>query len=206
MAFNNETELSLESNLNSDIQKVSGLTYIADYISPEQQNQLLKIIDQQEWSIKANRRIQQYGYQYDYKNGSFVSSSYLGTLPDWVQSIANRLADDGLMPNIPDQVIVNEYQPNQGIVSHIDCTPCFGNTIITLSLGSACVMEFRHPQTQETARILLQPRSLLIFQGEARYVWEHGILACEQDNYQGREFDRTRRVSLTFREVLFPYK
>ena len=206
MAFNNETELTLESHLNSDIQKVSGLTYIADYILPEQQNQLLKIIDRQEWSIKANRRIQQYGYQYDYKNGSFVSSSYLGALPDWVQNIANRLADDGLMPNIPDQVIINEYQPGQGIVSHVDCTPCFGNTIITLSLGSSCVIEFRHPQTQETARILLQPGSLLIFQGGARYVWEHGIFACEQDNYQDKEFDRARRVSLTFREVLFPYK
>lgn len=206
MAFNNETELSLESNLNYDIQKVSGLTYIADYILPEQQNQLLKIIDQQEWSIKANRRIQQYGYQYDYKNGSFVSSSYLGTLPDWVQSIANRLADDGLMTTIPDQVIINEYQPGQGIVRHVDCMPCFGNTIITLSLGSGCVMDFRHPQSEEKARVLLQPGSLLIFQGGARYVWEHGIAARKRDNYQGREFKRTRRVSLTFREVLFPYK
>ncbi len=206
MAFKNETELALESNLNSDIQKVSGLTYIAGYISPEQQNQLLTIIDQQEWSLKAKRRIQQYGYQYDYKNGSFVSSNYLGALPDWIQSIANLLADDGLMANIPDQVIVNEYQPGQGIVSHIDCIPCFGKTIITLSLGSNCVIEFRHPQTQEKARILLHPGSLLIFQGVARYVWQHGIAARKRDNYQGREFDRTRRVSLTFREVLFPYK
>ena len=110
------------------------------------------------------------------------------------------------MANVPDQVIVNEYQPGQGIVSHTDCIPCFGNTISILSLGSECVMDFTHSQTQEKAQILLQTGSLLILKGAARYNWQHGIVACQQDNYKGQEFIRTRRVSMTFREVLFPYK
>lgn len=206
MIFPSETELALEINPNSDLQKVSGLTYIPEYITRDEQNQLIEVIDQQEWSVKTQRRIQQYGYQYDYRYGSFASSTYLGALPNWVQRLANRLTNEGFMPNISDQVIVNEYQPGEGIVKHIDCIPCFSSTIITLSLGSACVMEFTHSQTKENIKILLEPGSMLIFQGEARYVWQHGIAACKQDNYQGKIFVRERRVSMTFREVLFPYK
>jgi alkylated DNA repair dioxygenase AlkB len=206
MLFQNKDELALESYLDSEITKISGLTYIPDYINIDEQSELLAIIDQQSWSIRTGRRIQHYGYQYDYKNGSLASSTYLGALPDWAQSIASRLANDGLMANVPDQLIVNEYQPGQGIVRHIDCIPCFGNTIVTLSLGSPCVMDFTHSQTKEEAKLLLQPGSLLVFHEAARYVWQHGIAERDREQYNGREFVRTRRVSLTFREVLFPYK
>lgn len=206
MEFLNETDVAGENYQDSEIKKVSGLTYIPDYITKNEEIHLIEIIEQQKWSIKTHRRVQEYGYKYDYKNGSFASSAYLGALPDWLQSLAVRFAEDGLMGNVPDQVIVNEYQPGQGIVSHIDCLPCFGNTIITLSLGSECVINFTHSQSKEDAKILLQPGSLLIFKGGARYIWEHGIPACERDNYKGREIVRNRRISLTFREVLFPYK
>jgi alkylated DNA repair dioxygenase AlkB len=206
MVFPTNNTLAVGTSLNSEIQKISGLTYIPDFIQENEQTRLLEIIDQQQWSTKEQRRIQEYGYKYDYKNGSFVSSTYLGKLPDWIQNIANQLSENGLMANVPEQVIINEYQPGQGIVSHIDCIPCFGNTIIILSLGSDCVMNFTHSQTQEQVKILLRPGSLLVSQGEARYVWSHGILACKQDSYKGQDFVRNRRVSLTFREILFPYK
>lgn len=206
MEFPNKAELAIENYRDSEITKVPGLVYIPNYLNKEEQDDLIEMIDQQVWSIKDQRKIQEYGYKYDYKDGSFAASTHLGSLPDWAQSIAVRLAEDGLMINIPDQVIVNEYQPGQGIVSHTDCIPCFGNTIVTLSLGCDCVMNLTHYQTQEEAKILLQPGSLLIFKGKARYRWQHGIIACKQDNYQGREFMRVRRVSITFREVLFPYK
>lgn len=201
-----KAEFSLEHNLNPDIEVISGLTYIPDYINVDEQKALMDKLDQQEWLIKTQRRIQCFGYKYDFKEGSFISSTYLGDLPDWIQPLVNRLASDGLMPNSPDQVIVNEYQPGEGIVSHIDCIPCFGNIISILSLGSPCVMDFSHSQTKEEAKLLLQPRSLLVLQGAARYVWQHGIAACDREQYGGKEFVRTRRVSLTFREVLFPYK
>lgn len=206
MVFPSKRTLAVDTSLNSEIQKISGLTYIPDFIEGNEQTRLLEIIDQQQWSIKEQRRIQEYGYKYDYKNGAFVSSTYLGNLPDWIQNIANQLSENDLIANVPDQVIINEYQPGQGIVSHIDCIPCFGNTIIILSLGSSCVMTFTHCQTHETVQVLLQPGSLLISQREARYAWSHGIIACKQDSYKGQNFVRERRVSLTFREVLFPYK
>jgi alkylated DNA repair dioxygenase AlkB len=201
-----ETELGLEANLESDAIQIPGLTYLPHYITVDEQNKLINIIDQQEWSTKLRRRVQHYGYRYDYKNGSLASSSYLGDLPNWAGGIAKRLSDDGLTTKVPDQVIINEYEPGQGITSHIDCVPCFGKTIISLSLGSSCVMDFTHSQIKQKASILLLPRSLVVMQGAARYEWQHSIAARKKDKYKGRELVRTRRVSMTFREVLFPYK
>jgi len=202
----NETEFNLENSFESEVKEIPGLAYIPDYINLDEQNQLLNAIDQQEWSTKLKRRVQHYGYRYDYKNGSLASSKYLGALPDWAQSIASRLYDDGLTPKLFDQVIVNEYEPGQGITNHIDCIPCFGNTIISLSLGSFCVMDFTHCHTKEKASLLLYSGSLVVMQGAARYDWEHGIAARKKDKYKDREIVRSRRVSMTFREVLFPYK
>ncbi|MCA1992374.1 MAG: alpha-ketoglutarate-dependent dioxygenase AlkB [Coleofasciculus sp. S288] len=190
----------------ANVKGIIGLTYVPNYIDEDEQNQLLNIIDQQEWSTKLKRRVQQYGYRYEYQKGILASSSYLGELPDWAGCLAERLYSDRLTAQLPDQVIVNEYEPGQGITSHIDCIPCFGKTIISLSLGSPCVMEFIHSQTQGKAANLLLPGSLMVMQGAARYIWQHGIAARKKDLYEGREIIRTRRVSLTFREVLFPYK
>src|SRR5262249_22705703 len=112
------------------------------------------------------------------------------------------LCEQGLVPVRPDQVIVNEYLPGQGIANHIDCQPCFTDTIISLSLGSPCVMDFTHKQTQQVISLLLESRSLVVLQGEARYDWMHGIPARKSDRYGGMMILRERRVSLTFRKVI----
>ncbi len=195
-----------DRNLQPDTIKITGLSYIHDYINADRQNQLLNIIDLQEWSTKLKRRVQHYGYRYDYHKGLLASSSYLGSLPDWLKSLAEQLFSDRLTTKIPDQVIINEYEPGQGIANHIDCVPCFGKTIISLSLGSPCIMNFTYSPSSETLPILLPPGSIIIMQDAARYDWQHGISALKKDKYQDREIMRTRRVSLTFREVLFPYK
>ncbi|RZL05487.1 MAG: DUF11 domain-containing protein, partial [Pedobacter sp.] len=102
----------------------------------------------------------------------------------------------------PDQVIINEYTPGQGISPHIDCEPCFGNTIISLSLGSACIMEFTHRKHGQKVEILLRPRSLVVLSGESRSLWTHGIPVRKQDVFGGCKFIRSTRVSLTFRKVI----
>ncbi len=206
MSFPNQTWQDRENFSQVSVERIPGLTSIPNYLSESEQGQLINIIDQQEWVLRTGRRVQHYGYRYDEKNGSLASTQYLGVLPDWLQTLANRFHEDYLTQRVPDQVIVNEYQPGQGIINHIDCIPCFGNTIITLSLGSPCVMDFIHARTKEREAMLLLPGSLLIFQKAARMLWQHGIAARQIDKYAGTELVRTRRISLTFREVLFPYK
>ena len=58
-------------------------------------------------------------------------------------------------------MIVNEYVAGQGISAHIDCIPCFGDKIISLSLGGAITMDFTRKDLKHNLR--LAPRSLLIF-------------------------------------------
>ena len=96
MSSLNDTESKLKVYREADIGKIPGLTYISGYINEREQTQILGNIERQEWSIKAERRVQQYGYQYDYKNGEFSSSRYLGELPDWLDEIARRFCNDGL--------------------------------------------------------------------------------------------------------------
>jgi alkylated DNA repair dioxygenase AlkB len=181
---------------------ISGLTYIPDYIDAPTEALLIQTIDAQPWITELKRRVQHYGWRYDYKARSVTNDLRIGALPDWLQHYAVRLQQAGLFSEIPDQVIINEYQPGQGISSHIDCVPCFADTIASLSLGSPCVMDFTHSETCEKLSLLLEPCSLLVLSGDARYVWQHAIAGRKTDRYNGQIIQRTRRISLTFRKVL----
>lgn len=48
---------------------------------------------------------------------------------------------------------------------------------------------------------MLEPRSLLLLTGAARYEWTHGIPARRSDIVDGLRRPRAGRVSLTFRSV-----
>lgn len=180
---------------------VSGLSYILDFIDGAAGSDLIKTIDAQPWNTELKRRVQHYGWRYDYKARSVTNDLRIGALPDWLQSYAVRLQQAGLFTELPDQAIINEYQPGQGISAHIDCVPCFADTIASLSLGSPCVMDFTHSKAGEKSSLLLEPHSLLVLSGDARYVWQHAIATRKTDRYNGQIISRTRRVSLTFRKV-----
>ncbi len=181
---------------------IRGLTYIPDYVSADEEQTLIAHIDQQSWITDLKRRVQHYGYRYDYKVRAVTSDAYLGSLPDWLQPLAQKLYDDRTFPAVPDQAIVNEYLPGQGISAHIDCVPCFADTIASLSLGSPAVMQFANPQTSAKRDILLKERSLIILSGEARYEWTHSIPARKADIVNSLKINRDRRVSLTFRNII----
>jgi alkylated DNA repair dioxygenase AlkB len=179
---------------------VSGLLYIPHYISQPHHDFLFETIDAQSWRGDLARRTQHYGYVYDYRAKSVDAASRLGDLPAWLQRIAVQLVADGLMPKAPDQAIINEYAPGQGIASHIDCVPCFDDVVISLSLAAAVVMDLK--QKENHVPLLLEPRSLLLLRSEARYHWTHGIAKRQQDTVNGTSFPRERRLSITFRNVI----
>lgn len=180
---------------------IPGLAYISNFIDANAEAALIATIDHQPWLHDLKRRVQHYGWRYDYKARGITQDLRIGPIPDWLDGLCQRLATDGIFSRVPDQVIINEYQPGQGISSHIDCVPCFGNTIASLSLGSACVMDFVHSATSEKQSHLLEPCSLLALSADARYQWQHAIPARQNDKWQGESFPRTRRISLTFRTV-----
>jgi alkylated DNA repair dioxygenase AlkB len=184
------------------LSKVKGLSYIPEYITNEEQTSFWKSINSENWLGDLKRRVQHYGYKYDYKARFIDYSMKIGELPEWTMLLAKKLHQDGYMSAIPDQLIVNEYKPGQGIASHIDCEPCFGDTIISLSLGSTCLMDFINKETKEKVEVFLEPRSLVVLKDDARYLWTHGITAKKSDYFKGQKHERSTRISLTFRNVL----
>jgi alkylated DNA repair dioxygenase AlkB len=182
--------------------KIPGLSYCPDFISPVEENDLIKTIDSQPWRSDLKRRVQHYGYRYDYKARLISPDLYIGHLPNWLRIYTNKFVQSGIFSKEPDQVIVNEYQPGQGIAPHIDCIPCFGDIISSLSLGSTCLMDFADTQSNDKMTMPLAPRSLLVLSEEARTRWTHGIASRKSDIVNGHKILRERRVSLTFRNIL----
>lgn len=195
-----QLELFLSAKVNEP--EIPGLKYIEDFIDKNTEYELLTIIDQQEWLIDLKRRVQHYGYKYDYRARRIDYSMYLGALPGWLSPITEKMVAFNLIPEFPDQAIINEYLPGQGITSHIDCKPCFTNTIVSLSLNSPCVMNFDCTVDGERQSKFLKPRSLVILQGESRYLWKHGIPPRKSDQWDNQKIMRDRRVSITFRKVI----
>jgi len=181
---------------------IDGLKYLPDFLNAECEQQLLTEIDGRSWLGDLKRRVQHYGYKYDYRARIIDTSMFLGPLPGWAQSLASDLQKQKVFPNIPDQLIVNEYRPGQGISAHVDCEPCFGDVIASITLGSGCTMDFTRVYGHEKFSQHLEPRSLVVMTGEARYAWKHAIPPRKTDLLDGRRIARGRRVSLTFRTVL----
>ena len=179
-----------------------GLRYLPGYIPLHLEARLLSLLDAAPWLDDLKRRVQHYGYRYDYKSRRIDHSMYLGPLPHWCEYYAQKLAAEGVFSSPPDQVIINEYMPGQGIAAHIDCTPCFEDTIVSLSLGSPCVMNFTQ-LSDPTQRYdqLLERGSAVVLQHAARFEWQHGIKSLKSDTINGQRVPRQRRVSLTFRKV-----
>lgn len=184
----------------------SGLTYLAGFVTPPEAALLAQQINAAPWRDDLKRRVQHYGYRYDYKARQARREDYLGPLPDFLNALAHRLRDEGHFPSPPDQVIVNEYGAGQGISAHVDCQPCFGDVIASLSLLSPCMMRLQQVRTGEIADLWLEPASLIVLTGPARHDWTHAIPARQSDVVAGQRHPRARRVSLTFREMRFGIK
>lgn len=188
---------------NDEGSAIQGLQYIEDYITEVQHDWLLARIDKHQWLNDLKRRVQHYGFKYDYRARKVNLDMHIGELPKWLKVVSEKLQKEGHTPEVADQVIVNEYLPGQGISSHIDCEPCFKDTIVSLSLGSGCVMNLTKASDKtKKIPIWLEPRSLVVLSGEARSEWLHGIAARKWDEWNGQKHERKRRVSLTFRKVI----
>ena len=186
------------------IPEVGGLHYFPGFLSSEAQRRLVAHIDGEPWRGDLERRVQHYGWLYDYRTRSITPDMNLGALPQWVSEVAHRLyAETSLFDRVPDQAIVNEYLPGQGIALHADRS-CFGGAVATVSLEDDWEMRLRGVGSGvgDDRRILLERGSVLVLTGASRFHWMHGIdkRKKEKDAFGVRE--RRRRLSLTYRTVL----
>ncbi len=182
---------------------VPGLRFLENFLTPEQENYCIRRVAAAvaHWRNDLSRRVQHYGWRYDYQARAITPDMHLGALPDWLAELAQKLYDEtGMFDRVPEQVIVNEYLPGQGIATHID-HPGFGPTVCTISLLDDWEMDFSENWRDKTPA-LLQRRSCVLLTAAARSVWQHGIAPRKSEATDLGRRNRKRRLSLTFRTVL----
>ena len=181
-----------------------GAIYEPEFLDQDESKFLLNLVDGKPWSGELKRRVQHYGWKYDYSSRFITEDMRAEPLPYFIHTIAEMLTDRGWFRRLPDQVIVNEYMPNQGIAPHVD-RDCFGPTVATLSLGDCWPMQFARPGPEgpraDRKELNLEIGSVLVLQGDARQRWTHGIAKRRYNGHGHGKRERRRRVSITFRTV-----
>jgi alkylated DNA repair dioxygenase AlkB len=168
---------------------INGLIYEDNFLTDEEEKNLIKFINKQKWSEKLTRRTQHYGFEYSYdKKNTIIKTE---DIPQEFKFIVDKL--NNKFNKIFDQLIINEYKPGQGISPHIDNTELFDDTIVSISLGSTYPMIFSLGNNSYLKK--LKKKSLVGLTGDARYKWFHSIPSRKSDD----GVDRGIRISLTFR-------
>ncbi len=205
--------MSMQLSLLADEPAIAraGLVYQSEFLSTDEEAALTDCIYAGEWLSDLSRRVQHYGYKYDYSNRKLDESAHIGPLPTWLTELAHKIAATAADQAVHlvdaqrpfEQAIINEYEPGQGIAPHVD-RDCFGPVVATVSLGSAVDMDFSRGSTGEKYVQRLEPRSLVLLHGDARWRWRHGIAKRRTDTCNGHKVARQRRVSITFRTIAGP--
>lgn len=181
-------------------------------------------IPSENWIALSKRRVQHYGYAFNYLTNNVDPERVLGPLPKFAAEVVTELMHQFESPNAtkglyapeysqlnavlpngtwnPDQLTINEYRPGQGIPHHVDTHSAFEEAIISVSIMGDTVMEFCHPDGKIGRKKIFVPRrSLLALTGDARYLWTHGITPRATDSFGGTLVPRNTRISLTYRKV-----
>lgn len=180
---------------------IPGLTYSPHALTEAQEHALLQELDQAEWVHLTDSpnscRVQHYGYRYDYKRRTVTEPTT--PIPAHWADLFCVIHSQQDQKDSWNQVMINEYLPGQGISAHIDSL-AYGEVIRCYSLGSGATMRFTH--ADGTRRDLyVEPRSVYVMTGEARYQWKHEMIARKSDVVDGVKQARQRRISITLRYV-----
>ncbi|KAL1989325.1 hypothetical protein VTN96DRAFT_87 [Rasamsonia emersonii] len=189
--------------------------YIPDFITAEEEERLLQKINSvplPRWTQLSHRRLQTWPSALTKSNKLLAAP-----LPAWLVSpiITPRFDALGCFADAPhgapNHVLINEYQPGQGIMPHEDGAAYYP-LVATVSLGAPIVLDIyekRDPDRPEETythddnsdddnnndrqrrkpkfRILQEPRSLLITTKDLYTKYLHGIAERETDEDLGPE-------------------
>ncbi|CAO0790449.1 unnamed protein product [Mucor circinelloides] len=186
--------------------RIPGLFLIEEAVTVSEEAGLIESVNKEKWSglgigpnPELKRRTQQYGHLFSYRYRKVLEE--YGPLPGFTDFLVDRIMDNKWMPNKPNHLLVNEYNPGQGIMPHVDAPALFGAAILSLSLLSECIMKFTCED--QSIDIILPRRSLAILTGDARYKFKHGISKdLIETTDSGIIIERDKRISFTFREII----
>uniref|UniRef100_H2Y735 Fe2OG dioxygenase domain-containing protein n=1 Tax=Ciona savignyi TaxID=51511 RepID=H2Y735_CIOSA len=191
----------------------SGLVKIDNFLSSAEEIKLIECIQHDINTTTTNhvterlkhRTVLHFGYKFRYgTNDVDINKPISYGLPSYVAELLDRIIRTGYLVGRPDQLTINIYEPGDGIPPHIDNPHSFDPVLSTVSLGSHVVMNFS--KDDQCIDVSVGPCTLLLFTGDSRYLWKHGITQRKFDLLEGgaKIVNRDVRYSLTFRKVVKP--
>ncbi|KAK0084307.1 hypothetical protein PV325_007302, partial [Microctonus aethiopoides] len=185
----------------------NGLKLIEEFITIEEESRLLSSIN---WdndcdvsSELKHRNVKHFGYEFRYDANTVDPDHPIAPIPVDYKFLLDLFEKNNCGNHNYNQLTINRYLPGQGIPPHIDTHSAFEDSILSLSIGSECVMDFR--KDNKKVSLHLPARSLLIMSGESRYSWTHGICPRHSDVIKTDNGitvkQRGIRTSFTFRKV-----
>lgn len=204
--------------------------YISDFITVEEEQRILSDIGRlpaSKWTTLSHRRLLSLPSTL---SGASKDTLLAAPLPKYLElPTVGRFKELGIFEQSPhggpNHVLVNEYQPGEGIMPHTD-GPAYYPITATVSLGGHAVLDIYaktsdgERDTRPSWRVLQEPRSLLITTGDMYNDTLHGISELKSDDnltpesivnwsllgdaarFSTGTAARQTRVSLTYRDVL----
>lgn len=159
-----------------------GLRYESEFLSAQEEREIVECIralpleEAKYKDYTARRRIASFGGRFDYRANRLEPSPELVVeLHPLRDRVARWL---GVAPAALVQTLVSEYRPGTPLGWHRD-VPDFED-VVGVSLGGEATMRFRpyppvRPKRADIVRLTLQPRSIYLLHGPARWGWQHSV-------------------------------
>ena len=182
--------------------------YIPDFLSRGEETALVAEVEEhgknkKPWVQLTQRRLQNIG-GVPHFNGMISEP-----LPAFVQKLNEKLAKSGILSQaasgtVPNHVLLNEYTQGKGIAPHKD-GPLYKSIAIIVSLCGTARLDFLENATEQKTspspgqnrgisnrkaykvleKVLLMPRSCLVFTSAAYDKYFHGIKSAALDSKSG---------------------
>ncbi|MCU1332299.1 MAG: 2OG-Fe(II) oxygenase [Candidatus Angelobacter sp.] len=163
-----------------------GLLYQPDFLSEAEEAELIRIFRELPFQAfdfhgyTARRRVLEFGFEYDFTTRRATPAE---SFPEFLTSVRERAAQFAGVPAASlVEGMVTEYSPGAPIGWHRDA-PQFG-TIIGISLAGTSRMRFKPYKAEgKPVALTLEPRSIYLMRGPARWKFQHSIPAVKELRY-----------------------
>ena len=170
-----------------DREPPSGFIYYPDVLSQAEETPLIEGVSAIAFSALemrgqiARRRTAHFGWVYGYESWQIAPGPPLPELLLPLRAPVAGRAD--VEAAALAEALVTEYPAGAAIGWHRDA-PQFG-VVIGVSLASGCRMRFQRGRdgARETRAVSLEPRSVYVLTGEARWQWQHSIPSMKAPRY-----------------------
>jgi alkylated DNA repair dioxygenase AlkB len=167
-----------------------GMRYEREFLGAREEQSLVQFaasLPLQEMNYKgytARRRVVSFGGRYDFRANRLEAGAPLASELEPLR--ARVAAWAGVAPEAFTQVLVAEYRPGTPLGWHRD-VPDFED-IVGISLLGEGVMRFRPypaqaPQRRDELKVVVEPRSIYLLRGTARWGWQHSVAPASELRY-----------------------